>query len=189
MLTTDRLNLRHFSKADTDDLYEYLSEIDINCFMEMKVDSKEQCQESLKNRISNPLYMAIELKESGKVIGEIFSEAITTNEFGGPEDTYSLCWMLNSKFQKNGFMTEAAAAYIDYLFTECDARRIFAYTEDYNISCQKLLVKLGFRQEGFYKEFVSFVNDADGNPVVTVKKSPLAQIFPRSNLDIPGQKL
>ena len=25
--------------------------------------------------------------------------------------------------------------------------------------------------------------------VVTVKKSPLAQIFPRSNLDIPGQEL
>ena len=24
---------------------------------------------------------------------------------------------------------------------------------------------------------------------VTVKKSPLAQIFPRSNLDIPGQEL
>ncbi len=165
MLTTSRLTLRRFLETDNNDLYEYLSEININCFMEMKVKSHDQCLESLKYRISNPLYMAIEHKETGKVIGEVFSEAITTNEFGGPKDTYSLCWMLNSKFQKNGFMTEAAAAYIDYLFTECDARRIFAYTEDYNISCQKLLVKLGFRQEGFYKEFVSFVNDADGNPV------------------------
>lgn len=27
------------------------------------------------------------------------------------------------------------------------------------------------------------------NIFVTVKKSPLAQIFPRSNLDIPGQEL
>lgn len=165
MILTNKLRLREFSNSDDSDLYEYLKEININCFMEMKVDTLEQCQESLKSRISNPLYMAIELKETGKVIGEIFSEAITTNEFGGPKDTYSLCWMLNERFRKKGYMKEAATAYIDYLFKECNARRIFAYTEDYNISCQKLLEKLGFRQEGFYKEFVSFVNDADGNPV------------------------
>ncbi len=74
---------------------------------------------------------------------------------------------INSIFhdEHNFNMKEAATAYIDYLFKECNARRIFAYTEDYNISCQRLLEKLGFRQEGFYKEFVSFVNDADGNPV------------------------
>ena len=45
------------------------------------------------------------------------------------------------------------------------ARRVYAYTEDYNLSCQKLLEKLGFRREGLYKEFVSFVNDELGNPV------------------------
>ena len=73
-------------------------------------------------------------------------------------------WLEFIKFTFSG-MKEAATAYIDYLFKECNARRIFAYTEDYNISCQRLLEKLGFRQEGFYKEFVSFVNDADGNPV------------------------
>lgn len=30
---------------------------------------------------------------------------------------------------------------------------------------------------------------AKAGMIVTVKKSPLAQIFPRSNLDIPGQEL
>ena len=29
----------------------------------------------------------------------------------------------------------------------------------------KLLEKLGFRREGLYKEFISFVNDKQGNPV------------------------
>lgn len=165
VIHTNRLKLRKFIKSDASDLYDYLKNININCFMEMKVESLEQCQESLKNRISNPLYFAIELNETGKVIGEIFSEAMTTNEFGGPKDTYSLCWMLNDNYQKKGYMQEAAVAYIDYLFNECGARRLFAYTEDYNISCQKLLEKLGFRQEGFYKEYVSFVNDSEGNPV------------------------
>lgn len=165
VIYTSRLKLRKFTKTDVSDLYEYLKNININCFMEMKVESLEQCQESLKNRISDPLYFVIELNETGKVIGEIFSDAITTNEFGGPKDTFSLCWMMNDNYQKKGYMQEAAVAYIDYLFNECGARRVFAYTEDYNISCQKLLGKLGFRQEGVYKEFVSFVNDSEGNPL------------------------
>lgn len=75
----------------------------------------------------------------------------------------SPCWMLNERYQKKGYMTEAARAYISYLFEKCGARHVYAYTEDYNISCQKLLEKLGFRREGFYKEFVSFVNDEQGN--------------------------
>ena len=44
-------------------------------------------------------------------------------------------------------------------------RRIYAYTEDYNLSSQRLCEKLGMRREGLFREFVSFVNDADGNPI------------------------
>lgn len=55
--------------------------------------------------------------------------------------------------------------FFDYLFKEKQARRIYAYTEDYNIPSQKLCKKLGMRQEGLFKEFVSFVNDDKGNPV------------------------
>ena len=35
----------------------------------------------------------------------------------------------------------------------------------------------------------AFVQLGQSDKCVTVKKSPLAQIFPRSNLDIPGQEL
>lgn len=164
-IETSRLILRPFNSADSDDLYEYLSKISINCFMEMKVQNKEDVKTVLAERMESSLYLAIQLKETGKVIGEIFSDAICTNEFGGVKDTYSTCWMINEKFQNKGYMTEAAKAYIDFLFNECNARRVFAYTEDYNIGCQKVLEKLGFRQEGLYKEFVSFVNDVNGNPI------------------------
>lgn len=53
----------------------------------------------------------------------------------------------------------------DYLFNKKGARRIYAYTEDYNIPSQKLCEKLGMRREGMFIEFVSFVNDEDGNPI------------------------
>ena len=45
------------------------------------------------------------------------------------------------------------------------ARRIYVYVDDYNARSQHLCEKLGLRREGLFREFVSFVDDADGNPV------------------------
>ena len=58
----------------------------------------------------------------------------------------------------------SAHAFFDYLFREKGARRIYAYTEDYNIPSQRLCEKLGMRREGLFLEFVSFVNNPDGTP-------------------------
>ena len=73
--------------------------------------------------------------------------------------------MLNPAYQRRGYAYEAARAFFDYLFTEKGARRIYAYTEDYNLACQRLCEKLGMRREGLFKEFVSFVNGPDGQPI------------------------
>ena len=73
--------------------------------------------------------------------------------------------MLNRAYQGKGYALEAARAFFDYLFTEKGARRLYAYTEDYNLSCQHLCEKLGMRREGLFMEFVSFVKDTDGKPV------------------------
>lgn len=73
--------------------------------------------------------------------------------------------MLNKDYHGKGYGYEAAKAFIDYLFTEKGARRIYAFTEDYNIASQRVCEKLGMRREGLFKEFISFVKDADGNPI------------------------
>ncbi len=57
-----------------------------------------------------------------------------------------------------------AHAYFDYFFREKGARRIYAYTEDYNLPSQRLCEKLGMRREGLFMEFVSFINNPDGTP-------------------------
>ena len=72
--------------------------------------------------------------------------------------------MLNRDYHGKGYAYEAAKAFFAYLFNEKGARRIYAYTEDYNLSSQYLCEKLGMRREGLFREFVSFINDADGNP-------------------------
>ena len=73
--------------------------------------------------------------------------------------------MLNAAYRGRGYAYEAARAFFDYLFGRKGVRRIFAYTEDYNVRSQHLCEKLGMRREGLFLEFVSFVTDAGGNPV------------------------
>jgi len=73
--------------------------------------------------------------------------------------------MLNAAYQGKGYAYEAAHAFFDYLFRQRGARRIYAYTEDYNLRSQHLCEKLGMRREGLFREFVSFVKDSAGNPI------------------------
>ena len=65
----------------------------------------------------------------------------------------------------NGYLGTRGTLEEGYLFTEKEARRIYAYTEDYNLPSQKLCEKLGMRREGMFMEFVSFINDENGNPI------------------------
>ena len=139
MIETQRLVLRPFKETDLDDLYEYLSEITIHCFMDMKTETRDEAVEILKERLGDSNYFAIELKETGKVIGEIFAHPEGSEPSESVKDTFSPCWMLNERFQNKGYMTEAARAYITYLFEKCGARRVYAYTEDYNITVRNYL--------------------------------------------------
>ena len=169
MLETERLLLRPFRPEDAEDVYEYLKKPTVNCFACMKLHSLEEAKKAVLDRAKNREYtFAIVLKDSAKVIGEI--EALP--ESSQPDaaenyakDTFSPCWMLHPAYQRKGYAYEAACAFFDYLFCEKGARRIYAYTEDYNLPSQHLCKKLGMRQEGFFREFVSFLNDSDGNPM------------------------
>ena len=164
-IETERLLLRPFKLEDAADLFEYLHEPTVHCFACMALNTLEDAKNAVQERLDDPLYLAITLKESGKVIGEIFAHAEATDPTNTARDTYSPCWMLSSDYQGKGYMYEAAKAFFDFLFYEKQARRIYLYTEDDNFACQKLSEKLGMRQEGLFKEFVTFVNAPDGTPI------------------------
>ena len=168
MIETDRLILRSFTEDDALDVYEYLKAPMVNCFACMKLNSLEEAQAEMQKRADDAeLYFAIVLKENGKVIGEINAhpESASPDRQNALLDTFSPCWMLNRAYHGQGYAYEAAKAFFDYLFHEKGARRIYAYTEDYNLSSQRLCEKLGMRREGMFMEFVSFVNNPDGTPL------------------------
>ena len=164
MIETERLVLRPFSPDDAADVLEYLATPTVNCFADMKLDSLEAAKAELENRIGDAFYFAIILKESGKVIGELFGHPEGTGPEDETMDTFSPCWMLNQTYQGRGYAFEAIRAYFDYLFNQKGIRRIYAYTEDYNLPSQRLCEKLGMRREGLFVEFVSFVSNPDGTP-------------------------
>lgn len=167
MIETERLILRPFTASDAEDVLEYLEEPMVNCFACMKLHSLAEAKAEVQKRASETeYYFAIVLKETGKVIGEIeaYPETAEPHDTGSTLDTFSPCWMLNRAFQGKGYAYEAAHAFFDYLFREKGARRIYAYTEDYNVSSQRLCEKLHMRREGVFQEFVSFVNNPDGTP-------------------------
>ncbi len=168
MLETDRLILRPFAEGDAADAYEYLQAPTVHCFACMKVNSLEEARRAVLERAKDAeYYFAIVLKENGKVIGEIdaMPETPAPEEKDAVLDTFSPCWMLNPGYHGKGYAYEAARAFFDYLFYQKGARRIYAYTEDYNLPSQKLCERLGMRREGLFREFVTFVKDAEGNPI------------------------
>lgn len=168
-IETERLILRPFTEADAADVYEYLHEPAVHCFASMKLHSLEEAAGEMKRRSGETeFYFAIVLKETGKVIGEIDAYPETGEPHADedtPKDTFSPCWMLNLEYAGKGYAYEAAHAFFDYLFREKGARRIYAYTEDYNLPSRRLCEKLGMRREGLFREFVSFVKNPDGTPL------------------------
>ena len=130
MITTERLILRPFTENDAADLLEYLHEPTVHCFFDMKISSMDEAKEEAVKRKETDCYFAIELKDTGKVIGEIFvhpdGEGMEEDcsEGGYSDDTYSPCWMLNKDYHGKGYAYEAARAVFDYLFNVKGARRI-----------------------------------------------------------------
>lgn len=135
----------------------------------MKLRDFEEAKATVASYVEDAEFcLAIVLKDSSKVIGQIEAHPESSQPDGAEnfvKDTFSPCWMLNKDYHGKGYAYEAAHAFFDYLFRQKGARRIYAYTEDYNLSSQHLCQKLGMRQEGFFREFVSFVSNPDGTPL------------------------
>jgi len=173
-IETKRLLLRPFRESDAADVLEYLSGPLPHCFAGLRLDTLAEARVEVLDRAGDTEYcFAIVLKETGRVIGEIDAlpsdykpPMLRSQETPPPPpDTFTPSLILNAAYQGSGYAYEATYALFDYLFTRKGARRIFTYVDDYNARSQHLCEKMGLHREGLFREFVSFVNDAEGNPI------------------------
>ena len=156
-INTARLVLRNFKADDGAELFDYLSDPRVNCFLADRVSNIEQAVDKAKTRSLDDATIAVCQKDSGALIGELF---LRKEE----PDTFSVGWHFNAKVAGKGYAIESAKALLHYLFTKKDARRIYAYVEDDNHRSQQLCEKLNMRKEACFMEFISFTNNADGTP-------------------------
>ncbi|SCW39755.1 GNAT family N-acetyltransferase [Ancylobacter rudongensis] len=157
-IRTERLILRNFRPEDAPDLLAYLREPGASCYLSLRLDDLAAAEAEATTRATSDEYIAVCLAATGRVIGDVFA-------MPEPPDTYSVGWNFNGDFGGAGYATEAARALFDHLFTVKQARRLFAYVEEDNAASRRLCERLGMRQEGLFKEFISFRQDDKGAPV------------------------
>lgn len=157
-METERLIIRRFVPDDWKDLFEYLSQEDTVKYEPYDVFTEEQAREEAINRSNNPSFWAVCLRDTKKLIGNIYL---------GKQDfqTWELGYVFNGKYQGNGLAAEAAKALINNLFSNCSAHRIVAMCNPLNIASWKLLERLNMRREGHLVKNIWFFKDENDAPI------------------------
>ena len=158
ILDTERLILRRFSYDDWKDIHEYLSDEKVVRFEPYEPFSEEESKEEAYYRAKSEAFIAVCLKESGKVIGNLYFEK-------QDYETYELGYLFNTDYWKNGYATESAKALINYAFKEWKARRIIAMCNPENEPSWKLLERLNMRREGHLRQNIYFKTNSNDEPI------------------------
>ena len=157
-ITTDRVMIRKFEETDWKDLLEYLSDEVVVKYEPYEVYSEEDAKGDAKHRANNECFYAVCIKETGKLIGNLY---LSKGDF----DTWELGYVFNRKYWGKGYATESTKALLDTAFTKFGARRIIAMCNPLNENSWKLLERLGMRREGTLLQNIYFKKDREGNPI------------------------
>jgi len=159
-IQTKRLILRSFKITDLNDFYDYLSDESVVYFEPYEALSKSQCLQELDSRKDSPAFIAVELVEESKVIGNIYLQK-TKPDF---INTYELGFIFNRHYHKNGYAREASEAIMKHAFESLNAHRIVSMCNTKNTDSWKLLEHLNMRREAHRIKNMCFKMDSDGRP-------------------------
>ncbi|MDH8679591.1 GNAT family protein [Fusibacter bizertensis] len=161
LLESERLILRRFTERDWMDLYEYLSLENVVKYEPYDVQTENECKLIAQNRATNNDFWAVCLKESGKVIGNIYFSRQEPLDFL----TWEVGYVFNPNYGKQGYATEATQLIINYGFQTLGAHRIMARCNPQNIPSWKLMERVNMTREGHFRKPAFFTSDDCGNPI------------------------
>jgi RimJ/RimL family protein N-acetyltransferase len=158
IVETERLQIRRFCSDDWRDLHEYLSQPETVKYEPYEPFSIEEAKREAQRRSADENFYAVCLKESGKLIGNVY---LAKRDF----DAAEIGFVFNSDFRRKGYAAEAAKALIDQLLINDDIHRIYAECNPENERSWKLLERLGFRREAHLRRNIFFKRDSEGKPI------------------------
>jgi RimJ/RimL family protein N-acetyltransferase len=161
LIETDRLVIRRFSSSDWKDIYEYLSQEQVVKYEPYGVLTDFECKKEAAIRSRNEAFLAVCLKDSGKLIGNLYFSEQEPKNFA----TRELGYVFNPLYYGKGYATESSRAIIDYGFNTLMVRRVVAMCNPENISSWKLLERLKMRREGHLLKNIYFKVDENGEPI------------------------
>jgi len=157
-METKRLTIRKFSPDDHKDLHGYLSRKSVVKYEPYDVFTEEACKLEAERRSADARFFAVCLKETGKLIGNIY---FAEKEYGA----WELGYVFNENYWGAGYASEAAGTVISGAFGDRGARRIIAVCNPLNCPSWRLLERLGFRREGHLRQNIWFKKDGAGQPI------------------------
>lgn len=158
-IVTERLTLRPLCEEDAAEYFRLWAHPRVHCYAGETLPDLAAARAAIRQKeaLTDGSELAVAHRQTGAFLGLVFGL--------WEGDTFSVCWNFLPEAGGKGYALEAARAYLGYLFREKGARRIYAYVEDTNLPSQRLCRRLGMRQEGLFREFISFVQGPDGAPL------------------------
>jgi len=151
-IKTERLVLREWKEKDKEDLVENINNVNItknllkvpHPYTEKDADWWiNKCAEKQKEKPREGYEFAIELKDEENAGGGICLSGI--DEF---QNIAELGYWLGEKYWRQGIMSEAVEAILDFGFNELKLRKIFMHAYVENEGSNKIAKKFKFKLEG-----------------------------------------
>ena len=154
---TERLILRRYRREDLQDLFEYLSDKEVVEYEPYKPLTFDEAKENLEWRIGTDEMVAVELKDSHKMIGNVY---LGKRDF----DALEIGYVFNRNYWRHGYAAESCKALVQQAFVN-GVHRIYAECDPDNKSSWKLLEALGFQREAHFRKNVYFWKDETGKAI------------------------
>ena len=160
ILETRRLRLRPFRDDDAADGYDYARDPRVGPIAGWQPHtSVEESREIIRTVFSAPGVFAMELKETGRVIGSV---GFVGNHPAGdlpdcPDNEVG--YALSPAFWGRGLMPEAVEAVLRYGFTALELQRIWCGHYAGNWRSKRTMEKCGFRYQFARTEFVRLMGE------------------------------
>ena len=147
IIETDRLYLRKFNLDDAKRMSEYRNKSEVAKYQSWHTYSERRAIRRIKELMKkdefylphNDYHLAIVLKETDVIIGDIFVDVVNKTSF-------MLGYTLDSVYWGKGYASEMVSVFIEYMHKEYDFKKVMAYAYTNNVRSIKLLERLGFKQ-------------------------------------------
>ncbi|AZA78657.1 N-acetyltransferase [Chryseobacterium sp. G0186] len=154
VLETERLILRQLTPDDSKDLFEYFSQDDVMEYYDLETFKTLEDAHNIIQHFNNEFEKgkgfrwALELKSANKVIGTCGYHNWYSEHFKA-----EVGYELNPLFWRQSYMKEALLPILTFGFESMRLHRVDAFIDPANISSEKLLTSINFKEEGTLRDF------------------------------------